>query len=85
MAGLGDLAPACISSFPCNEERSFAFVSGVAACAVGVEPTESTNGALCEETISICAMRDVAISAASLTACNSAERNWEASSKEVEA
>ena len=73
---LGNPAPACISSFHFNnEEKSFAFVSRVAVCAVGVDPTESTSGVSCEETVSVHATTGVAISAASLTACNSAEIN----------
>ena len=80
-----DPPPACISSFPCNKERSFDFFSGVAAWAVGVDPTESTNGELWEDVVFVRAIADAAISAASFTACNSAERNWDASSREVEA
>ena len=53
-------------------------------CVVGVDPTESTNGVLCEEMVSVQATMGLAISAASLTTCNSAEINREASS-EVEA
>lgn len=80
-----DPAPACISSLPCNVEWSLVFVPEIAAWAVGVDPTESTNGVLWEEMVFVRVMTDMAISAASSTACSSAERNCDASSKEVEA
>ena len=78
-------APACISSFPLGEERWFAFVSGVTARAVGVDPTDSTNGVPCEEMVPVRATTGIVISAASVTTCDAAERNRETFSEEVEA
>lgn len=60
-------------------------VSAVAACAVGVEPTERTNGSALGLTAGMPCSNDRANPAAALTESTSAERNDFAASKDVEA
>jgi len=57
-------------------DESRAFVCAVAACAVGVDPTERTNGVLWE---SVSAIIDKARPAAVFTASTSADKNDETS------
>lgn len=78
-------SPACSSRDPFNKDASLSFVSAVAACAVGVDPTESTNGVTLGLTAGMPCNNDSASPAAALTESTSADKKDFAASKEVEA
>jgi hypothetical protein len=69
------IAPACNSNLPFSTDESRAFVCAVAACAVGVDPTERTKGVLWEPVVCNSVIMDKARPAAMFTASTSADKN----------
>lgn len=79
------IVPACSSRSPCRSEDNRALVSAVAACAVGVDPTESTKRGWFDKSCPAFAKKSKASFAAKFTASTSEERKEEASDGEVDA
>lgn len=77
--------PAWSSRTPFRPDSTLALSSSVAACAVGVAPTERTNASLGWCIPGVFAMVDSARVAASFTALTSARRKSAASANDVDA
>lgn len=78
-------SPACNSRVPLSNDASWSFVSAVAAWAVGVDPTDNTNGMFVDAAAGVPCNRDSASPAAVFTESTSDDRKAVAALREVEA